>query len=69
MNMTYKKRVMSIYEGLTTVTQKIYKLSTTYLLERGILALPPKVTMPKKTEFIKDKKYNGKSYGIIKGRD
>ncbi|MCM3439306.1 DUF3231 family protein [Metabacillus halosaccharovorans] len=57
MNMTYNKKVMSIYEGLTTVTQKIYKLSTTYLLEKGILALPPKVTMPKKTEFIKDKKY------------
>lgn len=56
-NMAYNKKVMSIYEGLTTVTQKIYKLSTCYLLERGILSLPPKVTMPKKTEFIKSKKY------------
>lgn len=57
MNMTYNPKVMQIYEGLTTVTQKIYKLSTSYLLKRGILALPPKVTMPKKTEFIKSKKY------------
>jgi Protein of unknown function (DUF3231) len=57
MNMTYNKKVMAIYEGLTTVTQKIYKLSTRYLLENGILALPPKMTMPKKTEFIKSKKY------------
>ncbi|WP_071394761.1 DUF3231 family protein [Bacillus tuaregi] len=56
-NMSYNKKVMGIYEGLTTVTQKIYKLSTTYLLEKGILTLPPKVTMPKKTEFIKSKKY------------
>jgi hypothetical protein len=57
MNMTYNKRVMGIYEGLTAVTQKIYKLSTCYLLKNGILSLPPKVTMPKQTEFIKSKKY------------
>ncbi|MGN7177200.1 hypothetical protein BK139_14290 [Paenibacillus sp. FSL R5-0490] len=57
MNMTYNKKVLSIYEGLTTVTQKIYKLSTFYLLEKGILALPPKVTMPKNIEYIQSKKY------------
>ncbi|KAF0822982.1 DUF3231 family protein [Cytobacillus firmus] len=57
MNMTYNKKVLSIYEGLTTVTQKIYKLSTFYLLEKGILSLPPKVTMPKNIEYIKSKKY------------
>jgi len=57
LNMAYNKKVMSIYEGLTTVTQKIYKLATCYLLERGILALPPKVSMPQKTEFIKNKRY------------
>jgi hypothetical protein len=57
MNMTYNKEVMAIYEGLTTVTQKIYKLSTLYLLEKGILSLPPKVSMPTKNEFIKSKKF------------
>ncbi|WP_419888388.1 DUF3231 family protein [Neobacillus niacini] len=57
MNMTYNKKVMVIYEGLTSVTQKIYKLSTSYLLEKGILSLPPKVSMSKRTEFIKSKKY------------
>ncbi|WP_322446532.1 DUF3231 family protein [Robertmurraya mangrovi] len=57
MNMTYNKKVMSIYEGLTTVTQKIYKLATFYLLEKGILSLPPKVTIPKKNTFINSKKY------------
>ncbi|WP_394582214.1 DUF3231 family protein [Cytobacillus firmus] len=57
MNMTYNKKVLSIYEGLTTVTQKIYKLSTFYLLEKGILSLPPKVTMPKNIEYIQSKKY------------
>ncbi|MFE4522982.1 DUF3231 family protein [Cytobacillus firmus] len=39
------------------MTQKIYKLSTFYLLEKGILSLPPKVTMPKNIEYIKTKKY------------
>ncbi len=57
MNMSYNDKVMQIYEGLTVVTQKIYKLSTLYLLEKGILTLPPKVTMPKTTEFIKSKSY------------
>lgn len=57
MNMAYNDQVMTIYEGLTSVSQKIYKLSTLYLLEKGILSLPPKVTMPKTVEFIKGKKY------------
>ncbi|MEW8971016.1 MAG: DUF3231 family protein [Mesobacillus sp.] len=57
MNMAYNNKVMAIYEGLTTITQKIYKLATNYLLEKGILSLPPKVAMPKKTEFIESKKY------------
>lgn len=57
MNMAYRDDVMAIYEGLTTVTQKIYKLSTLYLLEKGILTLPPKITVPKTTDFIKSKEY------------
>jgi len=57
MNMAYRKDVITIYEGLTTVTHKIYKLATLYLLEKGILALPPKSTMPKTIEFVKDKSY------------
>ncbi|WP_251026895.1 DUF3231 family protein [Bacillus sp. ISL-46] len=57
MNMAYNDDVMRIYKGLTSVTQDIYELSTLYLLQKGILTLPPKVTMPKKTEFIKDKSY------------
>lgn len=57
MNMSYNKRVMAIYEGLTSITQKIYKLATAYLLENGILSPPPFVTMPKEVEFIETKKY------------
>jgi len=57
MNMAYRKDVMAIYEGLTTVTQKIYKLSTIYLLNKGILTLPPNMTMPKTVEFVKSDRY------------
>ncbi len=57
MNMAYQDNVMEIYEGLTSTTQKIYKSSTLYLLEKGILTLPPKVTMPKSSEFIESKSY------------
>ena len=57
MNMSYRIDVMTIYEGLTVATQKLYKLATLYLLRKGILTLPPKVTMPKTTEFIKSKEY------------
>ncbi|WP_328585736.1 DUF3231 family protein [Rossellomorea aquimaris] len=57
MSMAYREDVMSIYEGLTSVTQKVYKLATHYLLNKGILTLPPKVMMPKTTGFIKEKSY------------
>ncbi|KAA9030685.1 DUF3231 family protein [Niallia endozanthoxylica] len=57
MNMAYRVDVMTLYEGLTTITHKCYKLATLYLLKKGILTLPPNVTIPKKTEFIESKKY------------
>lgn len=57
MNMAYNNQVMKIYEGLTSTTQRIYMLATQYLLEKGILSLPPKTAMPKSTAFIKDKNY------------
>mgnify|MGYP001401415381 CR=1 FL=1 len=57
MNMAYRVDVMTIYEGLTTVTHKAYKLATLYLLKKGILTRPPNITMPKTTEIIKSKKY------------
>ena len=52
MNMSYRIDVMTIYEGLYKITIKCYKLATLYLLKKGILTLPPNVSMPKTTEFI-----------------
>ncbi|TDK59519.1 DUF3231 family protein [Bacillus salipaludis] len=57
MNMAYRIDVMTIYEGLTNVTHKCYKLATVYLLKKGILTPPPIITMPKRTEFIESKRY------------
>ena len=57
MNMAYRKDVMTIYEGLTIATHKVYKLATLYLLKKGILSLPPKSTKPKTVDFIKDTSY------------
>lgn len=57
MNMAYRIDVMTIYEGLTTVTHKVYKLATVYLLKKGILTRPPIITPPKRTEFIESKSY------------
>ncbi|WP_413306008.1 DUF3231 family protein [Bacillus sp. 1P10SD] len=57
MNMAYNNQMIKLYEGLTSTTQRVYLLSTQYLLEKGILSLPPKTTMPKTVEFIKSKKY------------
>lgn len=57
MNMAYNNKVIQIFESLTAVTQKVYKLCTLYLLEKGFLTLPPKVALPKTTEFIESKRY------------
>ncbi|MGG4036562.1 DUF3231 family protein [Heyndrickxia ginsengihumi] len=56
-NMSYRDDIINLYEGLTTITQNIYKLATVYLLEKGFLTRPPNVTMPKSNEFIEDKNY------------
>lgn len=57
MNMAYRRDIMKVYSGLTRITQRNYELCTLYLLEKGVLSLPPKVTMPKTTDFVENKSY------------
>ncbi|MEO2074104.1 MAG: DUF3231 family protein [Bacillus sp. (in: firmicutes)] len=57
MNMAYRRDIMKIFSGLTRITQRNYELTTLYLLEKGILSLPPKVTMPKTIDFVENKSY------------
>lgn len=55
--MSYREDVMSVYQELTSISQRAYKLCTHYLLEKGILTLPPNVSMPKTVEFVQKTSY------------
>ncbi|MBP3951114.1 DUF3231 family protein [Bacillus suaedae] len=57
--MAYREDVVMIFDGLTAITQKYYNLCTQYLLEKGMLARPPYVSMPNSVEFVKDTNYLG----------
>jgi len=68
MNMAYREDVMQIYKDLTSVSQRVYKLCTHYLLKKGILTLPPNVTLPKTTGFIEKLSYLSGLNPFIKDR-
>jgi hypothetical protein len=55
--MSYSEDVMSVYQELSSISQRAYKLCTHYLLEKGILTLPPNVAMPKTVEFVQKTSY------------
>jgi len=54
---SYMKEVQDLFRQIHANSEKIYVLSTDYLLKKGVLAKPPYVTMPIKNEFIEAKKY------------
>jgi hypothetical protein len=55
--MSYMKEVHDILKLNYDIADKYYVMTTNYLLEKGVLAKPPYVTMPKHVEFIEDKNY------------
>jgi hypothetical protein len=55
--MAFREDIVIIYKELTTLTQKYYNICTQYLLEKGMLARPPYVSMPNSIEFVKDISY------------
>jgi hypothetical protein len=57
--MAYREDIVMIFNELTAITQKYYNLCTQYLLEKGMIARPPYVSMPKSVEFVKDITYLG----------
>jgi hypothetical protein len=57
LTMSYREDIVMIYKDLTAITQNYYNLCTQYLLEKGMLARPPYVSMPSSVEFVKDKNY------------
>ena len=55
--MSYAEEVQDIFRINNEVANKYYAITTKYLLEKGVLARPPYVTMPKQVEFIENKSY------------
>lgn len=56
-DMSYREDVMSIYQNLSSISQRCFKLCTHYLVNKGIITTPPKVAMPKTTQVIQDVSY------------
>jgi hypothetical protein len=57
LSMAYRQDIREMFTRFTVHSQVTYNLCTEYLLDRGFLARPPYVTMPKKAEFVEEKKY------------
>lgn len=58
-NMVYREDIVMLFKELTAITQTYYNTCTQYLLEKGMLARPPYVSMPTSVEFVKETKYLG----------
>jgi hypothetical protein len=57
LSMAYRKDIREFYKRTSVYSQDTYDICTDFLLDRGILARPPYVTMPKKVEYVEEKKY------------
>ncbi|MBU3180861.1 DUF3231 family protein [Clostridium psychrophilum] len=55
--MSFTKEAHDILKHNYDLSDKYYVMTTNYLLEKGVLAKPPYVTVPQKIEFIEDKNY------------
>jgi len=55
--MSYMDEVIDIFKLDYDVSFKYYKITTKYLLKKGVLARPPYVTVPNQVDFINDKRY------------
>jgi hypothetical protein len=56
-NMAYREDIVLLFKELTALTQSYYNDCTQYLLEKGMIARPPYVTMPTSVEFVKENDY------------
>ncbi|WP_456276356.1 DUF3231 family protein [Bacillus sp. AK128] len=55
--MTFREDITMLFEELTALTQKYFRICSQYLLEKGLLVRSPYVSMPKSVEFVKDNSY------------
>lgn len=56
-SMSYREDIRNLNNLFTAEAQETYNQTTHYLLEKGVLARPPFVSMPKEVEFVRDKNY------------
>ncbi|WML26765.1 DUF3231 family protein [Neobacillus sp. OS1-33] len=56
-NMAYREDIVMLFKELTAITQTYYNSCTQYLIEKGMIARSPYVSMPTSVEFVKDKDY------------
>lgn len=57
LSMSHRDDIIDFYRRSWIESQVAFDDCTKYLLEKGVLARPPIVTMPKEVEFIENKKY------------
>ncbi|WP_404332279.1 DUF3231 family protein [Mesobacillus maritimus] len=57
LTMTFREDINILFEDLTALTQKYFRICSQYLLEKGLLVRTPYVSMPKSVEFVKDNSY------------
>lgn len=57
LSMVVREDIIMIYKDLTAIKQKYYLACTHYLIEKGVLARAPYVSMPQEVSFAKDKNY------------
>ncbi|WP_067621009.1 DUF3231 family protein [Alicyclobacillus acidiphilus] len=57
--MSYREDLVILYKELTAITQECYNACTQYLMQRGLLARSPAVSMPTSIEFVESTQYLG----------
>jgi len=56
-SMSYRADIMSLNNQFTVEATETYNHITLLLLQKGVLARPPHVSMPKEVDFVRDKNY------------
>jgi hypothetical protein len=56
-SMSYREDIRSLHNSFNVEALEAYNQTTQLLLDKGVLACPPYVSMPKEVEFVRDKNY------------
>jgi hypothetical protein len=56
-SMSYREDIRNLNNRFTNQVMETYNKATHFLLEKGVLARPPYVSMPKQVQFVHDKNY------------